>query len=663
MELWEGVGLQELIQGRGRLPLGMALDVVAQVASGLHHAHTATHEGRELLVIHRDVKPSNVLLRADGVAKVVDFGIAKASIDDALSTSTGMTKGTPAYMSPEQLAADPLDARSDLFALGALLYYLLWGRTLFSGQSITEVMLRIIQVDETLAARGLFAEAEGMLPGLGDLMAQMLVKDRERRFPNALVASQAMRALQARVPVHPTTSDFVTEYLRLREAGAVFGMASDEPGDAPRVEGPRLGESDVTSDFRRRVEAAREGGVEWIESVPGAIDGPGATRLVPVQGPGSAELPPAPGPTSRPAGGLSDLSLPELPGRASWVRRQPEEGVSTTREMPSSRSRAPGSGRDRTRADADLVRQRRSARRRRMVMSSMAFAVLSVGFATWLVLGRSTAPADSAATVAKIGADAAEPSAPDAGDAVADLGIDQAPDPTPPAPVVAAAVERAPPPATSASRPAAPGAEDGLAAEDPLVDEGEEGAAEVAEVGRADRSLAGASGGESSRRAESDPSRAKIVAGIETDDASLFSEDGVAAADEAAAADEDEPASERAKAGPRPTLRIAPVGIPLRMSHRPFTMATVGTSKTIRVYAAGPDDPVVVVHFGPKGAPDRQLTLTKAGTGVWEGLIPITADMRDAGGLVYWVIITHPATTPRRLQSGSPEGPHRVTVY
>ena len=99
------------------------------------------------------------------------------------------------------------------------------------------------------------------------------------------------------------------------------------------------------------------------------------------------------------------------------------------------------------------------------------------------------------------------------------------------------------------------------------------------------------------------------------------------------------------------------------MSHRPFTMATVGTSKKLQVYAAGPDDVEVVVFWGPKGGSPSRLVLRKAGTGVWEGLLPITADLRDAGGLQYWVVVSHPSTTPRRLQSGSPDGPHEVTVF
>ena len=109
MELVEGVGLGELVDELGPLPPAIAIEIAIQMLRGLHHAHTAKHDGRLLQIIHRDVKPSNILIRGDGLVKVVDFGIAKASVADAQLTASGMTKGTPAYMSPEQLGAEVLE--------------------------------------------------------------------------------------------------------------------------------------------------------------------------------------------------------------------------------------------------------------------------------------------------------------------------------------------------------------------------------------------------------------------------------------------------------------------------------------------------------------------------------------------------------------------------
>ena len=199
MELIEGAGLDDLLEEVGPLSPGPLLDIAIQIARGLHHAHSARHEGEALAIIHRDVKPSNVLVREDGVVKVMDFGIAKVAMQDALSTATGMTKGTPSYMSPEQLAADPLDARTDLFALGALIHYMRTGKTLFVGSSLTEVMLRIIQVDETVRERGILREADEYLPGLGAVMARLLVKDRDQRFNTGAELERELMALRGRL--------------------------------------------------------------------------------------------------------------------------------------------------------------------------------------------------------------------------------------------------------------------------------------------------------------------------------------------------------------------------------------------------------------------------------------------------------------------------------
>ena len=185
MELVEGLSLSQLVRAGGPLPPGAALDLAEQSCAGLHHAHTATHGGRPLNVIHRDIKPSNLLVRRDGVVKVVDFGIAKASIGDMQLTAEGLTKGTPSYMSPEQLEALDLDPRSDLFALGSVLYYALTGRLLFDGGSITEVMMRIATVETTLERQGAFTLVDRLAPGLGDVFRRLMQRYPHMRQPHS----------------------------------------------------------------------------------------------------------------------------------------------------------------------------------------------------------------------------------------------------------------------------------------------------------------------------------------------------------------------------------------------------------------------------------------------------------------------------------------------
>jgi Serine/threonine protein kinase len=119
MELVEGITLARLLRAEGSLPVVKALDVAAQVADALACAHAHG-------VIHRDVKPSNILLRADGHVKVADFGIATAGAGTDL-TRTGVVMGTAKYLSPEQVSGARADAASDIYSLGIVLYEMLCG--------------------------------------------------------------------------------------------------------------------------------------------------------------------------------------------------------------------------------------------------------------------------------------------------------------------------------------------------------------------------------------------------------------------------------------------------------------------------------------------------------------------------------------------------------
>jgi eukaryotic-like serine/threonine-protein kinase len=126
MELVEGEPLSMLLAREGRLGAANTLDVIAQSALALDSAHQAG-------VVHRDVKPSNLLLRRDGVVKVTDFGIAHAA-DEVQRTESGVVVGTAAYLSPEQVACQPATAASDIYALGIVAYECLAGRRPFTGE-------------------------------------------------------------------------------------------------------------------------------------------------------------------------------------------------------------------------------------------------------------------------------------------------------------------------------------------------------------------------------------------------------------------------------------------------------------------------------------------------------------------------------------------------
>lgn len=169
MEWVQGRSLRSLLDDSSRLSGPRTLEILAQVARALDYAHRA---GR----IHRDIKPSNILISTDGTAKVSDFGVAKIVAES--HTISGQVLGTPAYMSPEQVKDDPLDGRSDLFSLGAVLYQCVSGITPFCGESLVQVVYKILNVDP----RPLQLAPTPALTQLSGVVERSLRKDPNSRF-------------------------------------------------------------------------------------------------------------------------------------------------------------------------------------------------------------------------------------------------------------------------------------------------------------------------------------------------------------------------------------------------------------------------------------------------------------------------------------------------
>ena len=142
MELVEGRDLHAL-NATGLLPFPVVIHIIAEVLRGLGYAHDAQLGGAVKGVVHRDISPHNILLSWEGDVKVSDFGLAKAR-DASQATATDFVKGKPAYMSPEQANGQPLDGRSDLFAVGVMLWEMLTGKRLFSAEDTRATLAAVL---------------------------------------------------------------------------------------------------------------------------------------------------------------------------------------------------------------------------------------------------------------------------------------------------------------------------------------------------------------------------------------------------------------------------------------------------------------------------------------------------------------------------------------
>ena len=173
MAHYAGGTVMDRING-GPLEVNAALDMAVQVAQGLAKAHDAG-------ITHRDIKPANVMLTADGGVKIVDFGLAKLAGQAGL-TDTGITLGTVAYMSPEQLDGQPVDGRTDLWALGVMLYEMLAGRRPFEGDNPLAIAMAIQQREPP----SLTSIRLGIERDVERLVTRLLEKDVERRYQTAV---------------------------------------------------------------------------------------------------------------------------------------------------------------------------------------------------------------------------------------------------------------------------------------------------------------------------------------------------------------------------------------------------------------------------------------------------------------------------------------------
>jgi eukaryotic-like serine/threonine-protein kinase len=230
----QGESLAKLIRTAnpdGPIPLDIVSTIICGTLLGLHAAHDAKNEqGEPLSIVHRDVSPQNILVGADGVPRVLDFGVAKAT-GRMHSTRDGQLKGKLAYMAPEQLSAGAVDRRTDVYAAGVVLWETLTLRRLFGGVSEADIFRRVLAGDAPPPS-SVFPTVP---KALDEIVARALSQQPSERFQTA---REMARAIEAAVPMASATR--VGEWLEglagellARRAEAVAQIESDSSGSGP----------------------------------------------------------------------------------------------------------------------------------------------------------------------------------------------------------------------------------------------------------------------------------------------------------------------------------------------------------------------------------------------------------------------------------------------
>ena len=186
MEFVEGTTLKDLVRARGRLPVQVMLPIAKQLCRALEVAHEAG-------VIHRDIKPQNMVVEGDGTLKVMDFGIARLASRTPQQglTEAGMVIGTPDYMSPEQLLGDELDVRADIYSAGVVMYECLTGKLPFEAPSPMVLIARVLE--ETPPAPHTL---QSDIPvGISGLVMRAMSRDRDARPATAKAMHDALEQL------------------------------------------------------------------------------------------------------------------------------------------------------------------------------------------------------------------------------------------------------------------------------------------------------------------------------------------------------------------------------------------------------------------------------------------------------------------------------------
>jgi len=283
MEWVDGESLNVLMQkaaSQGGVPLPIGVNLIGQACQGLYAAHNLRDdEGALLGVVHRDVSPHNLLVTFTGTAKVVDFGIAKAT-SLASSTEVGEVKGKFAYMAPEQVRAQAVDARTDLFALGILLYQITTGKHPFRGENPGETLQNICSERGPTPPSAFLPDYPAELEAV---VLKALAKNPDHRFSSA---NEMLTALERAMP-GPLEASFevqVAEYLK-----QLFGSRTTERRTALRVAQERVDQLRAESSSQISLGTLRAIAIDQMDNpgslTPGRISSPQLIRNTPTPTP------------------------------------------------------------------------------------------------------------------------------------------------------------------------------------------------------------------------------------------------------------------------------------------------------------------------------------------------------------------------------------------
>ena len=292
MEYIEGTTLQDRLLQVRTLPPDNVVPLARQICAGLDYAHARS-------IVHRDVKPANIMITADEVVKIMDFGVAK--IGGGL-TSTGSIVGTPSYMSPEQVCGKPLDGRTDLFSVGVILYECITGQKPFSGDNITTICYKIVHEDVAPPGRS----SKSLAPGFGRAIMKALAKAPDERYQRG--------------------ADLVRDLERAAGLGTVDGVPASSATGSVAWDPSRSGPA-------RAASAPRQGGPPPPAQVPG---------LKPQSKPAVAPAPQASAPPRSHSSGalIATLAVVLLAAAAGglymWRTRQAENAAANPAPAPPS---------------------------------------------------------------------------------------------------------------------------------------------------------------------------------------------------------------------------------------------------------------------------------------------------------------------------------------